>query len=224
MGNALTTSSTFARLLKDDLREVSQKKFAELSKQGEKFYRVLNSDSATEEFYEVGGLPDIPEFNGKMSYAGYSPGYYVKIEPKEFALGTQTERKFVDDNKWGVLRNHATSLVDSLGRTREKWRARPFVNAFSAAFDFMQSEEGLSLCNDSHTTKSGVSTTSGFDNAGTSALSKTSVAATWLAMRRFRDMDGERMEMDDSFAVIDPDALGDTAEEIVGTTKGLVMA
>lgn len=224
MGNALTTSSAFPRLLKADLREVSENRFKELPRQGEKFYRVLDSDMAAEEFYDVGGLPDVAEFNGKISYAGYSPGYHVKIEPKEYALGTQTERKFIDDNKWGVLRSHATDLVDSLGRTREKKRARVWNYAFSAAFDYMQSEEGLSLCNSSHTTKSGTSTSSGFDNAGTSALSKTSVAATWLAMRQFRDMDSERIEMDDSFALIVPDTLGDTAEEIVGTVKSLDTA
>ena len=65
---------------------------------------------------------------------------------------------------------------------------------------------------------------SGFDNAGTSALSATSVAATWLAMRQFRDMISERIEMDDSFGIICPDALGDSADEIVGTIKGLDTA
>ena len=145
MGNALTTSSAFPRLLKADMREVSENRFKELPRQGEKFFRVLDSQSAAEEFYDVGGLPDVAEFNGKISYAGYSPGYHVKIEPKEFALGTQTERKFIDDNKWGVLRSHAKDLVDSLGRTREKKRARPWNYAFSSSFDHMQSEEGLSL-------------------------------------------------------------------------------
>ena len=217
-------SEKFVRLLKSDLREVSEKKFKELPRQGEKFYRVLDGQSAIEEFYEVGGLPDIPAFNGQLTYLGVSPGYYTKIEPGEFALGVQTERKFIDDLKWGVLRNNASGLVEALGRTKEKYRARTFNYAFSGAFDFMQSEEGLSLCNDSHTTKSGVSTSSGFDNAGTSALSKTSVASTWLAMRQFRDMDGERIEMDDSFMLVVPDALGDTAEEIVGTVKSLDTA
>lgn len=218
------TSSKFVRLLKEDLREVSEDAFNDLPKQGEKYYRNIDSSSATEEFFDVSGLPDIPEFNGKLSYIGQAPGYHTKIEPKEFAAGVQTERKFVDDNKWSVLRNHATGLVKALGRTREKYRARPFNYAFSSAFDFMQSEEGLSLCNSSHTTKSGTSTANGFDNAGTDALSKTSVAATWLAMRGFRDTISERIDMDDSFALIVPDALGDAAEEIVGTKKGLNTA
>ena len=215
------TSSKFVRLLKKDLREVSEGVYSDLPKQGEKFFRVIDSDMAVEEFYDVSGLPDVPEFNGKLSYVGNAPGFHTTIEPKEYAMGVQTQRKFIDDNKWGVLRNTSADMTRALGRTKEKARADIWNNAFSSAFTFMQSEEGLSLCNDSHTTKSGTSTSSGFDNAGTSSLSKTSVAATWLAMRGFRDSISERIDMDDSFSIIVPDALGDAAEEIVGTTKGL---
>ena len=216
--------AAFVKLLKKDLYEVSEAKFDALNKQGEQLYKVIMPDEAVTEFYEVGGFPDIPEFNGKLSYLGKSPGYWSKIEPKEFAAGAVTTRKFTDDNKWGVLRDNASGLVSALGRTQEKYRARPFNYATSTAFDFMQTEENLSLANNSHTTKAGTSTSTGFDNRGTSAMDATSVAATWLAMRRFRDMDSERIEMSDNFAIICPDALGDTAETIAGTVKGLNTA
>ncbi len=104
------------------------------------------------EAYSDSGLPDIPEFNGKLSYYGQAPGYWTKIEPKEFGMGVITLRKFIDDNQWPVLRDHATGLVNSMVRTQEKYRARPFNYAWSTAFDFMSSEEGLSLANASHTT------------------------------------------------------------------------
>lgn len=217
-------SPKFVRLLKTDLREVNEDELKSIPSQGEKFYRVLDSQMAQEEFFGVTGLPDVEEFNGKLSYVGQAPTFHTKIEPKEFAIGTQTQRKFIDDNQWGVLKNQSKALAKSLARTKEKKRALAFNDAFSSAFAFMQSEEGLSLCNSSHTTKSGTSTSSGFDNAGTTALSKTSVAATWLAMRRFRDSISERIEMDDSIGLIVPDALGDKAEEIAGTIKGLDTA
>jgi len=214
----------FRRLLNKNLKEVFDGKYKDLPRQGEKYYRNVPSDMAQEEFYGVTGLPDAEEFTGELSYVGQAPGYHIKIEPKEFTLATQTERKFVDDNQWGVLRNQPKAMADALGRTQEKWRAKPFNYAFSNAWDFMQSEEGLSLCNSSHTTKAGTSTTDGFDNAGTEALSSTTVAATWLAMRRFRDDISERIGMDDSFTLMVPDALGDTAEEISGTVKSLDTA
>ena len=217
-------SAAFVKLLKKDMYEVSESTYKDLPMQGKELYRVVSATEAVTEFYSVSGLPDIPEFNGKLSYLGRAPGFYTKIEPKEFAAGVETERKFIDDNQWNVLRDHRSELVRSLGRTQEKYRARAFNYAFSAAFDFMQSEEGLSLCNDSHTTKTGTSTTTGFDNSGTSALDKTSVAAAWLAMRQFRDPMSERIEMSDKYMLIVPDALGDAAEEIAGTVKSLDTA
>ncbi|MCK4328790.1 hypothetical protein KAX02_03000 [candidate division WOR-3 bacterium] len=217
-------SAAFVKLLKKDMFEVSENEFKELPQQGKELYRVLSTDEAITEFYGVSGLPDIPEFNGKLSYLGRAPGYYTKIEPKEFAAGVITQRKFIDDNQWPVLRDNATELVRSNGRTQEKYRARPFNYAFSTAFDFMQSEENVSLCNDSHLTKSGTSTSSGFDNKGTSAMDKTSVAVAWLAMRQFRDSMSERIEMSDNYMLVVPDTLGDAAEEIVGTVKGLDTA
>lgn len=217
-------SAAFVKLLKKDMFEVSENEFKELPQQGKELYRVLSTDEAITEFYGVSGLPDIPEFNGKLSYLGRAPGYYTKIEPKEFAAGVITQRKFIDDNQWPVLRDNATQLVKSNARTQEKYRARPFNYAFSTAFDFMQSEENVSLCNDSHLTKSGTSTSSGFDNKGTSAMDKTSVAVNWLAMRQFRDSMSERIEMSDDYMLVVPDTLGDAAEEIVGTVKGLDTA
>lgn len=212
-------SAGFRHLLKKDMDKVTENEFNDLPQQGKELYKVIDLSKAEWKSYGVSGLPDIPEFNGKLSYLGRAPGYETKIEPKEFGAGVITERKFIDDNQWPVLRDNAGGLVRSLVRTQEKYRARPFNYAWSTAFDFMQSEENLSLSNDSHLNKSGTSTTTGFDNKGTSALSKTSVATTWLAMRGFRDSISERIEMSDNYAIICPDALGDSAEEIVGTVK-----
>ena len=223
MGSPLT-SAEFVRLMKNDLREVSDGEFKAMPSLIPTLYRVLSSQQASEEFYGVTGMPDVPTFNGKLTYLPSYPGYYTKIEPKEFAAGRVTERKFIDDNQYSVLTNNAKGLVRSMARTREKYAARPFAYATSTAFDFMESEEGVALASDSHTTKSGTSTSSGFDNLGSSALSKTSLAATWLAMRRFRDPISERFEMDDSYTVIVPDALGDTLEELVKTPKSLDQA
>ena len=223
MGNPLD-SSQFVRLLDNRLREVAENKYKELPSMIPQLYRMLPSDSAWEEFYSVGAVPDIPEFNGKISYLGIAPGYHVKIEPKEYAGGIQAERKLIDDKKYSVLDNRAAGLMTAAQRTREKLGVRTFANAFSAAFDFMTSEEGVALCSSSHTTKAGTSTASGFDNAGTSALSKTSVAATRLLMRQFRNDISERIDMSDNLALIVPDNLADTAYEIVNTPKSLDTA
>lgn len=216
MANPLT-SSQFIRLMDKRLREVAEDKYKALPSMLEQFYRIIPSDSMFEEFYQIGALPDIGEFTGKLEYLSISPGYHIQIEPKEFAAGLMYERKLLEDKKYAVLDNRQGKLGTSAARTRERYGARPFQYAFSSAFDFMISEEGVSLCNDSHATKSGTSTSVGFDNAGTSALSKTAVSATRILMRKFRNDISERIEINPDTLIV-PDNLADMAYEIIGST------
>ena len=68
MGNPMT-SAQFVRLLDKRLREVAENTIEELHKTEsmiEALYRVMPSDSAWEEFFEVGALPDIVAFSGKL--------------------------------------------------------------------------------------------------------------------------------------------------------------
>jgi len=225
MATSPLTSQQFVRLLDMRLREVSEGKYNDLPGMIPRLARTFDSDSAWEEFYGVGSLPDIPEFNGRLSWLAIAPGYHMRIEFKEFAAGIPIQRKFIDDKKYSVLDDMAGKFGESAARTKEKWFVRIFAYATSTAFDFMsQHEEGVALASNSHTTKSGTSTSSGFDNLGTSALNKSNVAATRLAMRRFRNDISERIEIGDDLSLLVPDALADTAMEIVGTDKGLYTA
>ena len=217
MANPLT-SSQFVRLLDKRFTDVFEGLFTDIPPMIDTLYSKKSSDSAWEEYFEIGSLGDIPEFNGKIEYLSIAPGYTTKIEPKEYAGGLQFERKLLDDKKWPVLDGRVEQLTKSALRTMDKIAVRPFVYAWSSAFDFMTSEEGVALCSDSHTTKSGTSTTYGFDNAGTSALDKTSIAATRLLMKGFRDDISERIEMNPDILLV-PSNLADTAGEIIGTDK-----
>ena len=171
MGNPVI-SENFIRLLDTRLREVSENAWAELPSQKGELYRDVPSDSAWEEFFGVSGVADIPAFNGKLEYLSQSPGYLTRIEPKEYAAGLAFERKFLDDKKYAVMSDQVESLTIAAQRTKAKIEIDPFAYAFSSAFTFMYSEEGVSLCSDSHTNKTGASTATGFDNASTGALAK----------------------------------------------------
>ena len=221
----VTTSSQLQRLLDKRLREVADfdKLYKDLNPMIPTLFRMLDSDAAFEEFYSVGSLPDHQRFTGKIPFVNRNPGYHIKIEPYEYALGRQLERKFLDDKKYGVFDDEAVSLINSAGRTMEKEAAGVFTGAFSTAFQYQNNEEGIALCG-SHKTKSGTSTASGFSNSGTSAMNKTSVAATRILMRQFRNDVSERIEMSDNFALIVPDALADAAYELVNTPKGMDSA
>ena len=215
-------SSEFVRLLDDRLREVAEDVYNELPKMKDQLFGMIDSDSAWEEFMDVGAVPDLPEFNGELTYLPVAPGFLKLIEPKEYAGGVQIQRKFLEDNRYDVLEDWAGKLMTAGVRTQEKHAANAFNNAFSAAYDFMTvNEEGVALCSNSHTTKSGVSTSTGFDNLNTTALSKTSLATARLQMKKFKNDIGERIDIGDNLAIICPLELEDTALEIVGTSKGL---
>ena len=216
----MLTREQFVRLLSEHLRQVGENVYKELPSMIPNLYGVISSDSAWEEFYNVGAVPDIPEFNGKMTSLSVAPGYHTKIEPKEYGAMIEIERKLIDDKKYAVLDDMGGGLMTAAQRTQEKIGVRPFVNAFSSAFDYQQSEEAVALCSSSHGTKSQASTSVGFSNAGTTALSKTSLAATRIIMKGFRNDIGERIEISDNLGVIVPDNLADLAGEIVGTPAG----
>jgi len=203
---------------------VTEQTYNDLPSMIPSIFGMLSSDSAWEEFFGVGEVPDIPEFNGKISYLPIYPGYHTKIEHKEYAGGVQAERKLIDDKKYAVLDNRAAKLMRAAARTREKHAVRPFANAFSTAYDYMTSEEGVALCSNSHTTKSGTSTASGFDNQGTAALTKTAVAATRILMKQYRNDISERIDIGDNLAIIVPSNLEEAAWEIVNTPKSLDTA
>ena len=214
MGNPLT-SSQFQRLLDDRLRKVYVDSFTELPSMVDKLFGVIKSDKAWEEFYGIGAVPDIPAFNGLLEYLSVAPQYYTRIEPKEFAGGIQIERKLLDDDRYDVIKTRQNGLVNSLYRVKEKYGAQAFGYAFSSALTFATSEEGVALCSSSHPTKSGASTTTGFSNAGSTALSKTAIGATRILMKQFRNESGQRIVIEPDTLIV-PDSLYDTACEAVG--------
>ena len=219
MGNQIV-SSQFTRLLDDRLKEVIRDEFKDIEASIDTLYNRQTHDSAFAEYMEIGDVPDIPRFNGAMSYITFHPGFYTKIEPAEYGAAMQIERKLIDDDQYGVIKNKAGQIINSAARTMDKLAVRQISNSFSAAFDFQTSEEGVALCSNAHLTKSGASTSVGFDNLFTTAMNKTSVSAAYIALRRFRNDIGERVEIEPDTLIV-PDSLAQQAYEITQTPAGL---
>ncbi len=227
MANPLT-SPVFVKMLQEEIREVEDeaRKYNDLTSRKEQIFDIItDSTRAWEEWLSISALGDIPAFNGRLTTLGVTPGYSTKIEPKEYAAKTVASRKLFDDLKYDVLMNLVKQLITSAHRVRDKNAVAIFGNATSTAFDFVPSQdEALALASNSHTTKTGASTASGFDNLGTSALNAISVAATRILMRKFRQANGERVEMGDDFAILVPDDLDFKAQEIIKTVLQLDSA
>ena len=163
---------------------------------------------------EVGTLTDWDEFTGTVAYSSLNQGYDVTMTPVEFTKGVQVNRKLFDDDQYHIMDQKPKSVADSLHRTRQKHGARLFNNAFSVDSLFYSHSEGVALCSDSHTTTSGASTASGFDNLTTASLTATAVFAMRLQMVGYRGDQAERIEVMPDELWYPPD-LSEQAFEII---------
>lgn len=221
---SLMTSEQFIRLMDKRLTKIEEEsKYKDLPEMIPRLFNVMQSETAFQEFYSLSSVPDIEVLSGSINYLAITPGFHIVIEPKEYANGLQFKRTLIDDKQYDVLNDQVAELLSASVRTREKTASRAFTTADSVAFDFItKNEEGVAIASNSHTTKvPNVSTSPGFDNYGTNALNKTNVAAARLAMRGFKNSNGDVIDMDDNFALIVPDALVEKAHEINFTEKGL---
>lgn len=183
-----------------------------------KIYTITSTPKEDMRFSEEGAFGDIPEFDGNVTYQQRYEGYDVIISPLEYASGYQVSRKLFDDDLMSVFDMDTEGMTDSVWRTRERHAHRPFNMAFAIDTKFYTQSEGVALCSASHTTRaSGVSTSTGFSNAGSSALSHTALTAARKTMYKFLDSRGNIINVNPTVLFVGTDNY-DVAEEIVGST------
>jgi len=153
----------------------------------DKFYRVKAGKLETERFSQIGGLPDVVQWTGTVDYQDATQGYDITVTPVEFSQGVQVERKLHENDQFDVIMNKPRALAESISRLRQIHRVRPFVNAFSVDTFFYTNTEAVSMCSNSHTTTSGASTATGFDNLITTAMSATAVETARLQHAKVRN-------------------------------------
>lgn len=189
-------SESFGDLLDPRFQRIFHEQYDELSSMlGELFSFEPTNGRNNMMFSQVGTLPNWDAFSGSVDYAQSSQGYDTTLTPLEFASGVQVERKLFDDDQYNIMDQRPRALATSARRTREAHGARILNNAFSVDSLFYSNSEGVAMCSDSHTTTSGASTATGFDNYGTAALSATAVAAARIAMVDFRGDQAERISV-----------------------------
>ena len=195
-----SVSSAFADLLDPRFKRIFNDRYDQLPDRLSDFYAMKSgTDAPTKDTYrmsQLGAFGDVPEFTGSVTYDDVNQGYDSTLTHKEYATGFQIERKLFDDDLTGIMDAKPRGLATALQRTRQKHGASLFNNAFSIDNTWLNHTEGVALCSDSHTTTApGVSTTTGFDNRITAALSAVSVAAARIQMRGFRGDRGERISV-----------------------------
>jgi len=182
------------------------------------------SDRNQELFATITGMGDFTEHQGTIDYDGPDQGYTVTATHKEFSKGLMIGRTILDDDQHGQIVKMFKLFGDSAFQTRQKDAAQPFNSAFTVDSEFFSHEEGVPLVSNSHTTpRAGVSTTNGFDNLYTAALSGTAVSAARYNMRLFKQFNGEPIDEIPGTLIV-PAELEDKAFEIVKTRTGLDTA
>jgi len=202
----------FGELLDPGLRKIFMDEYSLPEGQIENLFGMEKSNKAVEYDLGVGGMGDLAEFDGTIPYDDFRQQYKVSYSHKEWVKGLKIERKLVDDDLYSIINKRPAQLALVAKRTKEKHGATVFNNAFNTSV--FSGGDSLALCADAHTR---VGTTSTNDNAGSTALSATSVEATRLLMRAFTDeTDNLLTARGDTLLV--PPALEEQAWEIVNAS------
>lgn len=175
MPRGIAITENFGDLLDARLRKIYDKEYGENI--NESMIPMLFGMETSGRNYEIvsgiGGMADIAEFDGTITYDSPSQLYDKTYSFPEKALGMKVERKLYDDDMFGIMDRRPWQMAVSVARTREKSAAEVFNNAFT---DTTLGADGVAICSDSHPYSPDDATTQ--DNKGTTAFSATAVEAT----------------------------------------------
>ncbi len=178
---AVVNTAQFTNAIEPGLKKVFTNSFnedAEMSLVGA-MYNTVQSERNNEDYLEIEDIGSMPEFTGDLSYTEFKEGNSKTVTPTEYALGLKIQRKFFDDDLYGIIEQIVRQMGTVARYRMEQDAASPFVNAFNSTFTTF---DGLSLANGSHTY---VSTATTQSNSGTSAFSYAALDATMVLMRKF---------------------------------------
>lgn len=201
------TTDSFGDLLDIRFQKIFDDNFPQLNDMlPELYFFEPNNGRNDMRFSQVSGYGDIPQFDGTVVYQSASQGYDTTITPLEFASGIQVERRLFDTDQFSIMNQRPAGLARAAQRTRQKHGARMFNNAFSVDTFFYNNTESVALCSNSHTTTvPSASTSSGFDNLVTTALSATALASARIQMRGLRDAQAQKGDVEPDEILFPPD-------------------
>lgn len=216
---SLMSPAGFQTLLDRRYKEILEYEYASTRDQISDFYSKDTSDSFEERRGSVGELPTWDEFGGSIPYARFWEQYQAIAVHREFAQGLRWERRLVDDDLTGIMRGERyTKMINSGIITQQQHAARLWNFIDSNDLYFYTRTEGVPLASAFHTTRTpNVSTTTGFDNILTDALSPVSYRAARHKMRRFASDTGNISDIIGDTLVV-PIELEQRAMEILHST------
>lgn len=211
------TSANFGDLLDPRFQRIFHEQYDQLPDMLPTLFTFApDNGRADMRWSQVGALQNWPEFTGTVTYQSASQGFDTVATHREFASGIQIERKLFDDDQYQIMDQRPMALATAFVRRRQTDGSRIFNNAFSVDTFFYNNSEAVSLCNNSHSTNSGASTATGFDNLTTSGLTATALSASRIQHVNLRDDQANRIMIVPDELWIPPD-LFEIAFEIVSS-------
>jgi phage major head subunit gpT-like protein len=208
-----TSSSNFAILLEPKLRKVFFEGYDELPEQFPNVFKVGSSTKAEETDFHVAGVGMWPEKEsmGSIQYEDINPGLEVNYTHKEYAKGTQVERKFYDDEMYSVIEKIPKSHGRGGRATVETIAATPLNNAFT-----VNGYDGVPMFSNSHPLYGNDGGTC--DNLTTGALSSANLTTALILARQQVDDAGLKIQCKPTKLII-PEDLEYTAAVILQSTQ-----
>ncbi len=218
------TIAEFSDILDPTFRKVWDGKFAQGRDLVPMLHTVQTPTLITEKGTAITGMGLFSEFTGTISYDGPDQGYDWSSTAKQYAKGMLIERTLFEYEQFGMVEDMFGLLAESAFDSYQDEAIQTLVQGFIVDPGYTHTE-GVALFSDSHTSpRSGVSTTVGFDNYTTSALSPTVLKAIRIQARRFKKDNGQPISNFALDTIYGPPDLEDRASEIVRTVSGLDSA
>ena len=212
------TSGNFADLLKPGLKRTFDIAMSRPRPIMEMLFGVESSTRFEEQYQGMGAQGLVPPFDGTVPYHDFDAGYRTDIRNYEFAMGTQVERRLVDDDQYNQISRRASNMADSFNVTVETDAANVFINGFTDSGTnrmgaSTNGADGVALLSTAHP-YSPANTGNTQANEGTLALTLDNLDTTRQAMRSFVDDSGLMLGVNPDMLLVPPE-LERTATQLV---------
>ena len=212
------TSGNFADLLKPGLKRTFDIAMSRPRPIMEMLFGVESSTRFEEQYQGMGAQGLVPPFDGTVPYHDFDAGYRTDIRNYEFAMGTQVERRLVDDDQYNQISRRASNMADSFNVTVETDAANVFINGFTDSGTnrmgaSTNGADGVALLSAAHP-YSPANTGNTQANEGTLALTIDNLDTTRQAMRSFVDDSGLMLGVNPDMLLVPPE-LERTATQLV---------
>lgn len=197
--------------LEPGLEKMYKNEFAMIEPQRQNLYNMQTSTTSYMKRSGVGALGAVTAHSGTVDYDDMTQKYDKTATHTAYSKGIKIERELADDQLYDSFDDLAKSLGFAFAYRKEEDGATPFNEAFTTS---ATGGDSLTLCHTGHT--SNVPGVSNQGNKGTSAMSPTTVAATRLLGRDFRNDRGQKILWRGNLIVCAPEK-EQTAWEIVKT-------